>query len=285
MNEAFVGMNLAEVQRSAKEFDRAAGTLRSVGKAMDRILPTIPWSGRSVELFKQDWSASRKLLTDGAQTMSDLTKTIMRNWQEQSDKSESASGSGVRPPIGNSGGGWSGRERFESGLFIATTGDDLRSFIQDFHSLKKWKGLTGLFHHGSKLKIGPLAVIGTGWDTFNLFESVGAGNVDGGIRSGIDVGFGLGGMAFPHVGLAKGAWDVGYQIGKGIDWVFGEKLGGHQAFIDSVIIDRYGGQLSSSEADDLAHRYDGVSGFGHYLGDNASNTVNAAKSMWKRVFK
>lgn len=97
MSDAFVGMNLVEVQKSAKEFDRAALTLRSVGQAMDRILPTIPWAGRTGELFRQEWSSSRKLLTDGAQTMSDLTKAMVRNWQEQADASNHV-GSALAPP-------------------------------------------------------------------------------------------------------------------------------------------------------------------------------------------
>jgi hypothetical protein len=119
---------------------------------------------------------------------------------------------------------------------------------------------------------------------FNLFDHVAHGDVNASIRSGIDVGFDIGGLAVPQVGLAKAAWDVGWQVGKGIDWLVGEKLGGHQAFIDSVIHDQYGGSLSPSEADDLAHRYDGWSGFGNFAADSTRGTVNTATSLFKKVF-
>jgi uncharacterized protein YukE len=276
-------MNLAEVQRLAKEFDRAASSLRSVGQVIDRALPTLPWAGRSVELFRQEWSSGRKLLNDSAQSLSGLSVAIMRNWQAQSDKSDGGSNTAFPISFG-SGPNWNMRETFENGLFYGNKLNDLHDFIGDFSDLRKLDAFHGLFQHADDIKLGPLAALGTGWDTYNLFDNVKNGSWDGSIRSGIDVGFDIGGLAFPQVGLAKGAWDVGYQVGKGIDWVFGEKLGGHQAFIDSVVIDRYGGQLSPSEADDLAHRYDGWSGFGHFVGDNASNTADAARSLWKGVF-
>lgn len=282
------GMNIGEVRQLADDLARAADALSRHAAALDRLVAGSRWVGATGARFKNDWwPQHRRALLQTSADLNGYSQSARNNAAEQQTASQ-ATGAGATA------GGWvspgasqreidwhdlAGRSIFYGGKIV-----DLEAFIRDFKHIRQLKGFTDLFKKATPVKLGAMGAIGAGWDIYHLFDRVSKGSVDGSIRSGIDVGFDIGGLAFPQVGLAKGAWDVGWQVGKGIDWVIGDKLGGHQAFIDSVVIDRYGGSLSGSEAEDLAHRYDGPKGFGYYLGDNVRNASNAAKSLWKGVF-
>jgi uncharacterized protein YukE len=290
------GQNVAEVRDLANSLRQAADKVDQYGVQLAKLVDRSNWVGPAGAKFKQQWwpqhrSSLRRLAGD-LRTFADQATKQADEQQRASDAggvSGSSGGfasaaSGASGAMGNwiTHGDWN--DLMDKTLFFGGKAVDLESFIKNFKSIKQLEGLGDLFKVADKASIGPLSVLSTGWDIKNLFNAVSQGSVDGSVRKGIDVGFDLVGTKVPQVALAKGAWDVGWQVGKGIDWFFGEHLGGHQAFSDSVVATHYGGTLTSAEADDYAHRYDGWSGFGHFVGDNVTETGNAAKGLWKKVF-
>lgn len=272
------GMNIAEVRALGTTLQTTADKIDGQLRVLDQLVKRAAWSGPIATSFKiQWWPGHRAAMARMAAELREFSRSAQVNADEQNTASATAG-------VAGAGGSWA---EGHAGIVGAIDGTlfagELYGFAGDFKNLAKIKGLQGLFRPAEKLAL-PLAILGTGWDAFKLFDAVSAGNLDSGIRSGIDVGLDIGSFVVPEVGLAVAAWDVGWEVGKGLDWIFGEQLGGHQAFIDSVIDDQYGGSLSLSEADDLAHRYDGWSGFGNYAFDGANATVDAAESLFKKVF-
>lgn len=272
------GMNIAEVRALATTLQTTADKIDAQLRLLDQLVKRAAWSGPVATTFKlQWWPGHRATMARMAAELREFSRTAHVNADEQNTASATA---GVAGAEGSSVDGHSGVVGAVDGALFA---GELYGFAGDLKNLAKIKGLEALFRPAEKLAL-PFAILGTGWDAFKLFDAVAAGDADSGIRSGIDVGLDIGSLAVLEVGLAVAAWDVGWEVGKGIDWFFGEQLGGHQAFIDSVIDDQYGGSLSASEAEDLAHRYDGWSGFGNYAFDGANATVDAAESLFKKVF-
>ncbi len=273
------GMNVAEVRALGETLKASADKVDTQMRALDKLVGSAGWVGPTAVKFKiQWWPSHRSTMARMVVELREFGRSAAANADEQVEASRAA----VNPVAGS----WfDGRVQQDISNSISGAGDvkDLYTFFKDYDVLKKLKGFEDLLHR-SPVKIGFLDVIGTGWDASKLFDAIHRGSLDGGIRSGLDVGFDVGGVAFPVIGLAKGAWDIGWDIGKATDWLIGEKLGGHQSFINSVIQDQYGGSLTPSEAADLSHRYDGVSGFGNFVMDNARNTGEVATSLWKKVF-
>ena len=109
-----------------------------------------------------------------------------------------------------------------------------------------------------------------------LGEAAGSGDVDGSARAALDIAWFAGGKFIPHVAAAKGAWDVGWYIGDRI-YDVGEVIGVNDWFQDSIINDaiqrEYGGEIPA----DFDKRYDGVDGFGRYVGDSVISMTGKLK--------
>lgn len=128
---------------------------------------------------------------------------------------------------------------------------------------------------------GPMAVIGGAVHAGDLAFAIRDGDVDKGIRAGIDLVFDGVGSKIPQVAAGKAAWDLGYSIGKGASNWLDTNFDIHQHHVDHVMQREYGTtDLTPSQASELAHRYDGVSGFGNYVSDGAKNLVDNVKKVW-----
>jgi hypothetical protein len=284
------GMSTDEVEKFGHQLqDVYAAEIKRFVTQIEKLIGNSngSWVGKDASDFRSWWPAKRAKLTAIGDDLHGYGQSALNNAKEQ--RAASGEGQGSLSPglfaypggTANFGDGAISRwlndpKRFtDDVLFSGNKTQDIANFAKDFKDIEKLTGLKDLFKYTPKAGMSPVGYLGFGWDAAKLFKNVADGSVDGGFRSGIDVGFDIAGTAFPTVGLAKGAWDLGWQVGKGIDWVFGEKLGGHQAFIDSVMIDKYGStNLTVAQADQLSHNYDGWSGFGHFVGDNVKNTGN-----------
>lgn len=276
------GMNVAEVRELADRVARAASTLRDHARYLDRQVSRTRWPGAVGSRFKaQWWPQHRSNLLRLAGDLEHFAAQARRDAAQQEQASDGA-GAGAGPSAAIGGGTIDAQQVWEKGLFVASKTVDIRDFVANFKQIKSLEGFSALFSHADKVKVSGLTALGIGTNLFGLGQATIAGNGEGMIRKGIDVGFDGVGLALPHVALAKTTWDIGYEVGKGIDWLFGEKLGGHDSFINSVVQHQYGGQITPST--NLDHRYDGWSGFATWVGDNAAHTGNAVSTLWRKVF-
>lgn len=128
-----------------------------------------------------------------------------------------------------------------------------------------------------------LTIVNTGQHSVAFGNSMADGDVDGMVRSGLDIGFDLVGTTIPIVGVGKAAWDTGYLVGDLIsDHIVGDSFVDYnQAATQNRL---YGTtDLSGAEATDYAHRYDGVSGFVNFAGDTGRDVAGSLSRGVKGV--
>lgn len=278
------GMNIAEVRSLADQVTAAAKRVRDHARVLDRLVTRAHWGGPVGTKFKsQWWPQHRANLLRIAGDLEHFAAQARSDANQQEGVSDGRSaGAGPTAAAAATGQPIDFQKAWEKGLFYTSHASDTLAFIKDFKAVSKLSGFADLFERAGAVKVPGLTALGIGTNLFGLGQAAIAGNGDGMIRKGIDVGFDGVGLALPTVALAKSTWDVGYEVGKGVDWFFGEKLGGHESFINSVVQQQYGGQITPSS--DIGQRYDGWSGFGTWVSDNAVNTGSAVSSLWRKVF-
>lgn len=295
---SMIGANSDDLRTAARQLETEADIFDRSAKQLSSVLGAVKWIGTVATRFSDLWNSqhSPKLYATSAFLRDNAD--LLRRQADQQDRAAGSDGGQLRSlrvgavelPSAPVLGLWNAmapgtdlNKHMAEVIFWGGKLNDAYEFVGDFKSIQKLSGLSGLFKGAASKVPGPLAVLGGGWDVLQLVNNARAGNVDGSIRSGIDVAFDGVGLALPQVGLAKGAWDVGWQVGKFGHWVVGEKLGGDQHLIDNVIDSRYGGDLSVAEATELGTRYDGWSGFGNFIGDGAASAVSDVGKTFGKI--
>ena len=121
--------------------------------------------------------------------------------------------------------------------------------------------------------------VGSAFDVINVAKSgfalgnaMAEGDVDGGVRAGLDVGWTIGGAAFPPVGMGKAAWDVGFETGKFLDEQFHISDRTSDAILGHVTSSMGGVEnMTVAQGTEIGRRYDGISGFGHFVTDGVGS--------------
>ncbi len=257
-----VGANLQDLHQLAAEFRGAAERLEAERNRVGVVLRRTPWHGAVADQFRREWdghftAALHALVEDlrGAGT------TVARNAEEQEQTSANRHSAPIRlpaspnwhmPAVMTGATGLYAFDQFRLGKTIWGTGQALRGV------------------HGKGP--GVLDALGVGVDAYKAKQAYndwmnGTGTMDHYIRSGVDVAWDVG-SAIPVVGEIKGAWDTGWHIGTGIEHQMQSTFHHEDAILTDTMYKQYGtSNLTPTQSAELSHRYDGVSGFGHFLKD------------------
>jgi hypothetical protein len=127
-----------------------------------------------------------------------------------------------------------------------------------------------------------LGVVNIALDGTGAFSAFAEGDTDTGIRKSIDVAWTGVGMKVPTVAAAKFAWDIGWEVGKIIDSTFGISDSSSDAILGSYV-ESLGGpdDLTTDQATALGSRYDGVEGFGNFVGDAGTSAYEGLVRLFK----
>lgn len=98
------------------------------------------------------------------------------------------------------------------------------------------------------------------------------GDTDTAVRSMVDLAWTGVGSHVPQIALAKGAWDLGWEVGQQIYGV-GEVLGINDAVQDTIINDVIERDFGGEVPHDFGSRYDGLNGFGNFVGDSGKSLI------------
>ena len=272
------GANPDQLDALAGQFRSAATLLAAAEKQLSAKLVSSPWRGAKADRFRADWSRRyRRDLAAARQFLATGETALRRNAQEQRAASNSrggatsASAGAVHFAAAIALGGVLARsysaanqfkDAWETKGFVQTVYKGRRILQMDMTTQKlllRRSQTVGQYFKGGKLDRGlkGLGLLNVVVHSFKASQAFGEGNVDRGIRESIDVAWAGVGTVFPVVGLMKLAWDSG--------WWAGTEIAKRQesAFHTSDNTVAYAYARYGSEA--MAHRYDGVRGFGNSI--------------------
>jgi hypothetical protein len=292
-----VGADVEQLLQAARHLEAAADQLDAESASLHGILRAVSWLGSIATRFLSRFEGEQQpRMASSASFIRDAAAGLVRQANEQTRASQSngssfagqfrSGRSGTGPtfghPLGKQGPFHADIEGGISGL-LHDGGqiETLTGLIKNFSSIKKLEGFKGLFNVGKEAP-GPFAILGTGWDVGQMYARALRGDVDGTVRKGTDVVFDGAGIVYPPIGLAKASWDTGFAVGSFSSHWMDTHFRISDTFIDGVVAHRYGGphELTPSQAQDLTHRYDGMSGFGHYTTDGISHMKDTVLSWF-----
>lgn len=223
------------------------------------------WTGPKGDLFRSWWPAKRSKLIAISQDLHGFGQSALNNASEQRDSSRQ--GNTPASAAASAGQFWNHFGMIAGLTGWASRGDDLVNIVKRYKLLASARGWA---------KAGPdvgwLGLVNTGIDITYLMRAINNASVDGSIRAGIDIGFDVGGMVYFPIGLGKTAWDVGWWTGSQIEDSLNTAFGTRDAAYDSILYSRYGTtNLTTDQAHEMAHRYDGVGGYLRWGGDTVTS--------------
>lgn len=251
--------------------DHYAARVQDVATQLNSLIAqTSPqWVGPKGDLFRSWWPAKRAKLIAIAQDLHGFGQSALNDAGEQRETSRAGNASRTTPApiVVNPGQTWNHVGTIGEITGWAGRGSDLHTIYKDYEVLSSARGWT---RAGPDVSV--LGAVNTSIDVGKLLREINNGSIDGAIRSGIDVGFGVGGMVYSPIGLGKTAWDIGWWTGARLEESFDAQFGSRAAAFDSILYSRYGTtNLTTQQAHEMAHRYDGVSGFARWGGDTVAS--------------
>ena len=302
------GADVGQLRTLAQRMELAARSLDSIAASLHSQVQGARWDGADGVRFSSDWSRRyRPDLREVARRLDDAAKVIRRNALDQ-ERTSSASGGArsrgsrflpnyglpvqpkwghvlpFRPP-------WL-LEWFGPGGTLpprlSLPQDQIEALVREFSSgglliggasgaIYDWALKSNhLAAVGDWMKVGDgVGLIGDSIGAFTggwrLAEAIDKGDVDGGIRAGLDISWAVASKV-PIVGAMKGSWDIGWFIGDRI-YDVGEVTGVNDA-VENSIIDQ---AIAKGHGSDIGTRYDGIPGFGNYVKDSGSAFVGRLK--------
>lgn len=283
MSQGMVGADIEQLQTLGVTLQAQAAEVRSIADLINRYLPGAPWTGYKADVFRQQWwpqhQAQLRSIADG---LHGLGQSALNNADEQRRTSD------VRGFAGSaavSAGGGSG-----AGSVFGPYYDRLKDGAA---TVGLMVGMTGLIDlaRGFRNAPGPFDLLTVPFDVIDVTQAV----LDGDLRAGIPGGSSLiltgigaaiapaaaaGGMVVAAPVVAAGA--VGAAV---INTVFQP-----DHTVNSYIERTYGSgdDMTVAQAGEYARRYDGWSGFGHYVADGthgfARTTGGNVKDLWTSFF-
>lgn len=275
MTGGLVGANPEQLDDLAVRMNSGADTLEGIRHTIRLSLGRTEWPGPDGDQFRHDWDHHHARVIATAVTALREAARVMR---ANADQQRAASGA-------DSAGGGSARIGHGPGQGpIAFPPPDIRDLLMPlqnmFYLLDVIENLDDLLVPASRIMTvaekflpGSLDVLSVGLSLNEVLAEINRGEL-----SLWSVGNLIWDVAslHPTVGLLTGAAEVGAVVGETLANELDKHLGISQGFIDYVVQDRYGGELTPSESAELVKRYEGVKGY-----------VNIAKDMagagWNKV--
>jgi uncharacterized protein YukE len=271
-----IGADVARLRALASEFTGAADRIEAELRTVTASVRNTPWQGPNAERFRQSWNSvhSAKLRALAAQ-FRDNARVLSANASDQENVSKvrDASGRAVVVPRARTSLLTIGGVTFAISGTIFDSAEMIR-YLRDVRGLPvnpanlklAMQRMGPPMSAGLKVVGGGFFVVGTALDGYQMLSGIWTGNlgqtVSGAARVAID------GISLfnPYVAAAN----VGYHIGEAIAPLITPHLA--DDIVNHHMLQQYGtADLTPSQAAQLSHRYDGISGFGHFVSDGVGS--------------
>jgi hypothetical protein len=280
----------------------AADVLDRIRVELSGQLRHAPWQGGSADRFRHDWTARHMHVLLGATaSLREAGRRLRSNAAEQREASGAHGGAGSHRgglPPGAGLNPWgvltTGLEALSDALNAEGVVLTIASFATQIGILSaalplddlgaSWRMLADAAKTMEETPLGRIEAkvgwLAVGVDTALFVDVLATGTTDQKINAGVELGWSVAAAFIPPVALVKGAWDVGTFIGEQIGPVVAEHFHFQDGFIDAVIRDRYGTELSPVEREEMLHRYDvGTMGIVHLGQDLALEGGNFLRKL------
>jgi hypothetical protein len=292
----FFGADVGELRQLAGTFENAAAQLSRTRTSIGGNVQSSPWTGPVAFRFRSSWdSQSSTQLAAAADRLSNAAASLRRNAAEQEGAS-AVSGS-VWSLIETSQSDRPGNSLPSLQDFLITEAVsvgglavDGRDYLRALAAGGKFSTLAQFADGLKDAKLGPaLSLISMGFSANDLGVALATGDTSKQISSVLDLAANTAGIFIPGAGLA---WEGGKLIGTGIangveqvwDYQGGAVAeGAREMFGNNVDMNN----LTSEQSTQLAHRYDGLGGFGNSITDSingAGHDLGAAEVKGAQAF-
>jgi hypothetical protein len=272
MNHRIWGADADELDVLARQFGESARRVDATTKRLSALLRSAPWEGRAADHFRADWSRTHVPHLRHASTFLAEGERRLHDQARQQRGASSAGPSSAVGSVGGSASGWGALLGLGSAtLTLMRDSGVTKSISVGWQFAEKAKHIVGMgntyfdaLQLAKKVPVSalqdlvpiatPIDVIFAVQDGYQSIDAFRHGDIDGGVRNAIDVGWAVASL-HPVVGLLKGGFDIGWEVGLGVTR-FPPMQSAMADSADEVVAyaRRHG------HGDEVGTRYDGVGG-------------------------
>jgi hypothetical protein len=269
---AAYGADPTALDALAQLMAKAAASIDQIGSQLGARTHHAPWRSPQADHFRQQWNGVYyPALRAARDELTNASNQLATNARDQRAASDPSGGVTPNTPTALL------ALATEYGLSTtAANAYTILRFAQDYgarlanldtlsHIMATAGPPTGFLDKSFAI----FGLVGVGVDGYGLVQAMANGSTSQELLKGTGVVIDGAGIVFPPVAVADAGWNIGWQAGLLLNRE--THISDHWANFALSGAPQENGQMTPAQANALATRYDGVSGFGHFMEDTGTS--------------